>query len=589
MRHAAVCAVLLVMAGCGGSSPKKQQIGGPCTPQADGKSDECASGLCQALNANSTSGFCTQDCSQDPTCPDGFTCSAAGQYGMLCLQNGSCSADTDCPAGHICDTATSTCYIKVSRSLCAPCQDDAQCPQGGACFTARGSGEKFCTAPCDAQGDCPDGYACQNLPDEGGVVGKTNQCVPKAGSCDFGKGLCAPCRGDNECGGALDLCVRNVVSGEQFCGTQCSPDPDRHDCPTGFTCTDLQQDPSGTGPFQCVPNSNTCQGYCDSADEHVQTLQCGLGRSCDTEALQCQAATDGRQCSPCETNDDCAKTGHTENQCIRNNSPNSGHNDETFCAEPCPETDGNATCLASLGPGFECSQVGNEHFCTPVKGTCLSGLGRLGDDCSESGANDCVTGVCLLAGVNQLQSICSAKCTADADCGDTRFRCCDDATAALPDGGTFQSYDCASRNDTGNGPKSGMGVCAPPGGAFGDDCSPGRPPCTSGACLDLGTAQLCSQLCDTQGCPPDFTCQVALDQATGQQQSVCFPNGGGQVGGDCTFGPAACASGLCITKTSGNICTTLCTDSTDCPDTWTCGMHSTVDGQMLQICVSPDL
>ncbi|MBS2030848.1 MAG: hypothetical protein JST54_23295 [Deltaproteobacteria bacterium] len=588
MRLAGLVAVLVLAVGCSGSSTKKIAVGGSCTPEADGKSTECASGLCLALDTGA--GFCTQDCAKNPTCPDGYSCQHAGQFGIVCMKTQGCKTDNDCPAGHICDATTSTCYIKVSRALCEPCEDDAQCAGGGSCFTALGSGEKFCTDACDSNGNCPAGYTCENLPNGG----KTNQCVPVSGSCDFGKPLCAPCRGDNECGGALDLCVRNVVSGEQFCGTQCAPpDAGRDDCPSGFTCTDLKLDASGSGPYQCVPNSNTCQGYCDTTDPHVQTLECGLGRTCDTDSKQCVPANDGRQCSPCETNDDCAKAANPNNQCIVNTSTNSAAHGETFCAEPCPATGGDAICLQDLGPGFVCSQVGQEHFCTPVQGTCTKGLGRLGDNCSANLAGDCVTGVCLGAGVNNLESICSAACGLDSDCGDSRYHCCQTEQIFPPDGGApFVTYDCTQRNATNTGAPD-AGVCAPPGGAFGDDCSPGRPPCTSGACLDLGTAELCSLYCDTQSCPPDFTCESALDVSTGNTAQVCFPNGGGLAGGDCTFGPAACASGLCIAKVSGNICTVACDTthgSADCPSGWACTQHTPVaGGGDTTVCIPPDL
>ena len=577
MRSLALITALLSLAACGSSSAKKAPVGGSCTPQAQGKSDECADRLCLALD--SSSGVCTRDCSKDSICPDGFTCDTAGKFGRVCLKNRGCKTTNDCPAGHTCDAATSRCYIKVSRSLCAPCEDDAQCPAGGQCFTALGSGERFCTSPCSAGGVCADGFTCSSLPG-----GKTNQCVPSSGSCNFGKSLCQPCRGDNECGTALDLCVRNVVSGEQFCGKQCAVGR-AGDCPNGFSCQDLKLDKSGKGPFQCVPDSNTCRGYCDSPDEHVQTLECGLGRTCDTAARQCQAAADGRMCAPCQTNDDCAKPGHANNQCIVNQSPNSPSHGETFCAEPCPAQGGDAVCLQNLGPGFQCQQVGNEHFCTPARGTCLAGLGRLGDDCSRNGTEDCVTGVCLVAGVNNLASICSATCAKDTDCGDSRYRCCDRVTDARG----AQTYNCALRDATNTGPKSGAGVCAPPGGAFGDDCSPGRPPCTSGACLDLGTAQLCSQFCDTQGCPADFSCQSALNASDGTTQMVFFPTGGGVLGADCTFGPAACADRLCIKKDSGNVCTKACTAVADCPAGNSCDPTVTVDGQKLKVCLPPAL
>ena len=143
-----------------------------------------------------------------------------------------------------------------------------------------------------------------------------------------------------------------------------------------------------------------------------------------------------------------------------------------------------------------------------------------------------------------------------------------------------------------DGPVSGMGVCAPLGGLFGDDCSPGRPPCQTGTCLDLGTARVCTVPC-APGCPPNFTCRKAQllsgADAGAQQVDVCFPVGGGQAGAACAFGPAACESGLCIRKGSGPVCTQTCTADAGCPAGWRCAQVLTVDNQSLQACLPPSL
>jgi len=151
------------------------------------------------------------------------------------------------------------------------------------------------------------------------------------------------------------------------------------------------------------------------------------------------------------------------------------------------------------------------------------------------------------------------------------------------------AYDCSPAQRGPNGPLSGMGVCAPLGGLFGDDCSPGRSPCQSGTCLDLGTATLCTQTCPAGTCPDGFVCRKAdLPDGSGQTD-VCFPDGGGLAGANCDFGPAACSSGLCIRKESGPICTQACTDDTGCPTDWKCELQSTVDLQSVQACLPPDL
>lgn len=590
--RSAVLFTLALTAACGPSGPRTLPIGEPCTP--GDQSAVCSSGLCVALD--NQSGFCTSECTD--TCPDGFVCQAAGRYGRICRALTGCKTEVDCPSGHVCNAETGNCYIAVSRTLCAPCQDAAQCPMGGACFHAIGSGEEFCTAPCGASDACPTNYECKEIPagKEGALI---KQCVPLTESCNNGKGICSACSGDAECGGPFDLCVRNVVSGETFCGRDCNPaknvcpmpgcDPklldsaENPDCPAGFSCTNIgkSDDPNVIGPYQCVPNSNTCQGYCDTQDTVGQVSQCGLGKVCVNNA--CVPSTDGRMCSPCTDNDDCRRGGFTENRCIVNNCPDCAFKGEAFCSTPCAD---DAACIRSFGAGFVCKPVqdpqGVRNYCMPQRGTCKSGLKRLGEDCAANGAQDCVSGTCLVAG---LSSFCSGPCTSDAQCGDNRYRCCEVATSG--------GYDCSEDKRTATGPKSGMGVCAPIGGLFGDDCTPGRSPCQSGTCLDLGTARVCSVTCPTGACPTGFACRKATLPSSlgGMEQTidVCFPNGGGTAGAKCEFGPAACESGLCIRKDSGNICTLGCAADSECPENWKCELLRSVTDQSVQACLPPAL
>ncbi len=582
--------LLFVLCACGGTVRQPLALGANCDPSGAEDAIPCADGLCVGLD--SKSGFCSRNCDNE-VCPEDFLCQAAGRYGKICKRLDGCKVDLDCPSGHSCNPKSGNCYIKVSRTLCSPCQDALQCPQGGACFSAIGSGERFCTAACGNNDACPPGFKCKEVP-AGEEMATIKQCVPASESCNFGKELCAPCKGDDECGGPFDVCVRNVVSGETFCGRDCNPkknfcpspgcDPEalesaqNPECPSGFSCTNIgaSTDPNVRGPHQCVPNSNTCANYCNAApnDEITQLRQCGLGKTCASET--CQNATDGRECAPCIDNDDCRKGSHPENRCIVNNCPSCPFKGEAFCATPCAN---DAACLSSFGPGFVCKVATdtaglNKSYCVPQRGTCKSGLGRLGDDCTINGAADCVAGVCLKAGAS---SLCSLACTADAQCADTRYRCCES---------TADGYDCSADKRTIDGPKSGMGVCAPLGGLFGDDCTPGRSPCQTGTCLDLGTSRVCSLTCaNGAACPSGFTCRKAsLPNASGAID-VCFPEGGGQAGADCAFGPAACASGLCIRKDSGPICTLSCTNDTGCPEDWACITLLDVTETSVQVCV----
>lgn len=551
-------------------------MGAACRPtETPGESEvPCADGLCVAFD--NASGFCTHACEGDDNCPETYRCEASGAYGRICKKLAGCGEDRECPAGHVCNPATGNCYIRVFRTLCAPCQDPLQCPAGGTCFAAVATGERFCTTACADGGACPAGFECRPVEVAGGAEPMA-QCVPVAETCNAGKPLCSFCRGDEECGGAYDLCVRNVVSQETFCGADCRPD-DPGACPEGFGCADVGAEggSAGTTRYQCVPNSNTCRDYCDAVDELGQIRQCGLGRQCDLAARRCQGASDGRECAPCSTHDDCRGGGHPENRCIVNDCANCSYRNEAFCASPCAD---DPACVRAFGPGFVCRGVveadgSMRPFCIPQRGSCRAGLGKVGDDCTEAGAEACVAGICIELG---SQSLCSAPCRSDLDCADARFRCC----AEAPTG-----YDCGDEARTGSGPKQGFGLCAPIGGLFGDDCSPGRAPCQSGTCLDLGTARLCTAKCPP-ACPPGFGCRPAeLLDGSGQTE-VCFPEGGGQPGADCTFGPAACESGLCVRKASGPVCSATCVEDSDCPGGWACVGTQTVDDQSVEACLPP--
>src|SRR5207237_5751296 len=138
----------------------------------------------------------------------------------------------------------------------------------------------------------------------------------------------------------------------------------------------------------------------DAADEVSQIRQCGLGKDCNLGTHDCLPATDGRECAPCQNNDDCrrgAPPPHPEDRCVVNNCATCPFKGESFCASPCAD---DAACATRFGVGFVCVPVAdtsgvNARFCIPQRGTCHSGLGRLGDGCEKNGAADCLAGVCL--------------------------------------------------------------------------------------------------------------------------------------------------------------------------------------------------
>ncbi len=574
----AIAALVLCLLGCSAPGvPAFPTIGEPCDPSG---TDTCVDGFCLRLE---DSGICSVACSSDHGCPAGLSCQVdVPLQALVCKPGSRCVDDAGCPSGHRCDRDRSVCYIPVARGLCAPCTSDAQCPAGGVCLRAAGTGERFCTSPCEA-GSCPDGYRCRTLDPRVGTEEGPRQCVPEAESCYAGKPLCAPCRGDVECADGNARCVENLLTRERFCGISCSPScvwdddrgqhvdsvtdaPCRSGCPRNFSCTEL---PGAEGEiYQCVPNSHTCEGYCDSDNPLDDRLQCGPGRRCDRLDHLCVPATDGRACASCTDDDQCNPPGSEGGAvCLVNTATH-----ETFCAPSCEVQ---RDCATALGLGFSCVDVEGSRVCAPSGGSCESGRGRLGDSCANGGDSDCMAGICLRYG---SLGLCSGPCMDDASCGDTRYRCC----PVVSDVGGA-TLDCLAPI----GPSGG--VCAPKDGSFGDDCEAGRPPCLDGYCLNIGSAQFCTASCSSDAdcdlasrSSGAFDCREAQVEGTSgsaaEAVKICFPAGGGEIGSDCSFGPAACAGRLCLKKESGNVCTQGCADK-DCPAGWTCTLTTTVDGR----------
>ncbi len=560
----------LATGACSTPTETKQPIGTSCA----GQNAFCASGLC--VSVDTATSICSRPCTADSDCPSGNLCGSVPSAGKVCLPGGlagRCRNDKECSAGFLCDTSVGVCYVPVpvSRPACAPCTSSLQCPQGG--FCRQDGNAQSCTSPCSTDGTCAAGYKCVS------VTGATGmQCVPDnmTQNCGPAEGLCGPCRTDADCGGTGSSCVRNLASNETFCGTPCHASSD---CPSSFNCTDLSG--VGTGPNVCVPNSGTCVGYCDSTDPATVRLQCGFAPSCDLTSRTCEPKMDGTLCAACMTDDDCVSPpNHPTNpnaSCLESTCENCPFKGQRFCSQPCSDADGGSACPE----GFTCAQVGTDpsspSFCVPDTGSCSAGAGVLGDDCTAVGPDACISGLCISIGTS---SECSERCTSSADCGDPAFQCC--ATTASGD-----AFDCTQ------GPGPAGGICAPTGGEAGADCS--RGPCYGSLCLDLGTAQVCSKQCSSStDCPQNFTCRQGQEQqgngATTQVQ-VCFPNGGGGLGADCTFGPAACQSALCLEKASGNICTQICSAATMCPAGYRCLSEalSTNSATKMTICVPNSL
>ncbi|MDH5493107.1 MAG: M10 family metallopeptidase domain-containing protein [Myxococcales bacterium] len=153
----------------------------------------------------------------------------------------------------------------------------------------------------------------------------------------------------------------------------------------------------------------------------------------------------------------------------------------------CVGTSCRALCDASMCAEDEfCGETGCELFC-PLgvcdpcdRGACESGLGDLGDPCTDPAA--CASGHCGPAGYCSLPCSAARSCPSDWFCGDF----------------------------------SGELSCVASGGVLGTECS-APTQCTSGLCLLLEGQGHCTRTCDSgpASCPSGYGCSVV------DARSVC--------------------------------------------------------------------
>jgi cysteine-rich repeat protein len=86
--------------------------------------------------------------------------------------------------------------------------------------------------------------------------------------------ICAPCDGDDDCGGERDACL--LLPEEPACGLVCRS---AEDCPEGFVCADARS-LAGAPTRQCLPSAGGCTGCFDPDRD-------GFGVGPDCEAADC--------------------------------------------------------------------------------------------------------------------------------------------------------------------------------------------------------------------------------------------------------------------------------------------------------------
>jgi len=79
---AIIALILLPLAGCK-KGPSNLSLAQPCT-----ESNQCRSGICLFLTPASEDGLCTKPCTGGSECPEGWSCTAVTQEGIMVCQKG---------------------------------------------------------------------------------------------------------------------------------------------------------------------------------------------------------------------------------------------------------------------------------------------------------------------------------------------------------------------------------------------------------------------------------------------------------------------------------------------------------------------
>jgi MYXO-CTERM domain-containing protein len=281
---------------CKGNSVRGQICNGngDCVNEPAGT--DCAPYLCRDVSGAFQ---CTNPCSEDNDCQDGYfctnqICSKKLANGKVCESNGVCNSDY-CVDGVCCDASCNgqceACAAPGSEGTCTPIQgaphgSRPQCDHAG----------EECGGLCDGVNAAACKYAAN-----GTNCGNT--------TCDNDLAKSSACNGQGECKANKNTeCSPYVCGTDDTCLERCEQDAD---CSQGYACDETTQRclPSAVAatcsedrltsvgqngqstpckPFLCVPASGTC------------AVSCAFTTDCSPEFV-CEPST--KTCLPAPTDD----------------------------------------------------------------------------------------------------------------------------------------------------------------------------------------------------------------------------------------------------------------------------------------------
>ena len=542
---------LLALVGCASSDSQ----GDPFKPgtgkfaQRCAKSEDCASGLCVRLDAQS--GICSDTCTSAGDCPtaNNWACLPAGSGGLevcACRLLGSSESCGD-GADNDCDGRVDDCRMCDGRL--APSDDPQNC---GTCGTVCSGGRVCRDEKCQCQTsdlvEC--GPDCVDTRSNANHCGGCNQRCSSAEVCKDGTCQCPDAKASDYCDGIGCVDLATDVANCGTCGTAC---PGATQCRGGAcVCPSLERPDfcPGVGCIVLDNDANHC-GTCDTS--------CKLGQQCV-----------GGKCT-CSPNapDFCGGVGCVDFASDRYNCGG--------CSNACPSGQscslGKCVCTDSKAPDFcegsgcvdltadskNCGACGKEcqgvEVC--VKGACQCPAGRLlcngacvdptsdAKNCGECGnscgvAQACVSGVCGCSAPGY--TACGTECVGPLDpahCGGCNIAC-------------------------GAGEVCFHGNCLCPSGLVCDGvCTPGDGNDNCGACgVKCAANQYCAGNCVCQGAGLTACGDQCVDLVT--DEANCGLCGRACAKGqECINGTCGCAWGQTYCEASA-ACVTTSSDKSHC-------------------------
>jgi hypothetical protein len=443
---------------CGGNtSCARCAVGKQCLIGTDCNSGVCSNGACQAAAPQ-----CSQaaDCGNSTTCVT-YACTA-GTCSTLFTASGTVVSDPvhgDCRS-NVCDGAGNV--VNSANNTDLPADDGNQCTQ------------EVCIAGNPSHPNAPQGTACNQ--NGGNVCDGSGNCVQQQqSSCSNGikdgnetdvdcGGSCPACSNGKQCttgaSCASGFCVDGVCC-NAGCNGLCQACTNVRTGAANGVCAPIRPgtDPDNECTQQAAATCGT-NGFCDGSGAcqlYAAGTQCAAPFCQGTVAVG-PATCNGLGTCPAQVSTNCApyncSAGACRTTCGTNTDCVSGYvcsggacvAQQSACVGPPPapanfsvsgcigSIPSGSTCSGSCNPGFALSGGSDTVACVNGSwagsfGTCVNvttdfnNCGGIGQACSPTTANACVSGHCSCGGFGVCggaQSICSGghcvQCLSDANC-----------------------------------------------------------------------------------------------------------------------------------------------------------------------------